>query len=68
MPDLGKYAVSVLTAYGLSGLILFTLVVQSWLRYQLSEPTRKKTASSCSERTFDESAANGSEAGQTCRS
>lgn len=35
MPDLGKYAVSVLTAYGVSGVILIALLIQSWLRYRV---------------------------------
>ena len=32
MPDLGKYAFSVLSAYGASGLLLAALIGVSWLQ------------------------------------
>ncbi|AXI47199.1 heme exporter protein CcmD [Sulfitobacter sp. SK012] len=34
MPDLGKYAITVLLAYGVSGLILVALVLQSLVRHR----------------------------------
>lgn len=34
MPDLGKYAVSVLSAYGVSLLLVVGIVMQSWWRSQ----------------------------------
>ena len=34
MPDLGKYAVAVLLAYGVSGLVLAALVLQSLIRHR----------------------------------
>jgi len=34
MPDLGKYAVAVLLAYGVSGFVLAALVLQSLIRHR----------------------------------
>ena len=34
MPDLGKYAFTVLLAYGVSGLVLAALVLQSLIRHR----------------------------------
>ena len=44
MPDLGKYTFHVLSSYGVTTLVIFVIIIFSYIKYKLAKKSLEKIA------------------------